>query len=116
MAKAPSGRFTPKAAEKTKSDLTNGKANATDRAREAAEKRPGYQTSGRYTPPQPVKVSLTEGTRPWVPYVMFGLFGIGLLSIILNYVSLLPGAPSNWYLLGGLISITGGFMAATQLK
>ena len=87
-----------------------------DGAKATAEKAPAYQTTGRYTPPQPVKVRFDEGTKPWVPFVMFGLFGIGLLSIILNYVGWLPNAPTNWYLLVGLVSITGGFMAATQLK
>jgi hypothetical protein len=114
MAKATSGRFTPKASDKAKADAL--KAKAADAAKESAEKVPGYQTSGRYTPPQPVKVTLEEGTKPWVPYAMFGMFGIGLLGIILNYLGYLPSAPSNWYLLGGLIAITGGFMVATQLK
>ncbi len=114
MAKASSGRFTPKASDKAKADAL--KAKAGDAAKESAEKVPGYQTSGRYTPPQPVKVTLEEGTKPWVPYAMFGMFGVGLLGIILNYLGYLPGAPSNWYLLGGLVAITGGFMVATQLK
>jgi Cell division protein CrgA len=112
MATSPSGRFTPKATDKAKADA----AKVQDGAKDAADKTPAYQTSGRYTPPQPVKVNLSEGTKPWVPYLMFGLFGLGLLAIILNYMGLLPNAPTNWYLLVGLVSITGGFMAATQLK
>ncbi len=114
MAKSSSGRFTPKASEKAKADGL--KAKAGDAAKDTAEKLPGYQTSGRYTPPRPVNIAFEQGTKPWVPYAMFAFFGVGLLSIILNYVSLLPGSPSNWYLLGGLIGITGGFMIATQLK
>lgn len=116
MATSSSGRFTPKASDKGKADTSKAKDAGKDAAKDPAEKAPAYQSSGRYTPPQPVKVALDEGTKPWVPYVMFGMFAIGLLSIILNYVGWLPGAPTNWYLLAGLVSITGGFMAATQLK
>ena len=105
MAKSSSGRYTPKASEKAKAEGL--KVKATDAAKDAAEKAPGYQSSGRYTPPQPVKVTFEEGTKPWVPYLMFALFGIGLIGIILNYMGYLPSAPSNWYLLGGLIAITG---------
>jgi Cell division protein CrgA len=114
MAKSSSGRFTPKATEKAKVDALKSKAG--DAAKEASEKVPGYQTSGRYTPPQPVKVTFEEGTKHWVPYAMFGMFGVGLFGIILNYLGYLPSSPSNWYLLGGLVAITGGFMVATQLK
>ncbi len=52
---------------------------------------------------------------PWVPALMFGLLGVGALAIILNYIELLPGATSNWYLLGGLGLILGGIITATQL-
>ena len=34
--------------------------------------------------------------------------------IILNYVQLLPGSVSNWYVLGGLLLILIGIIAATQ--
>jgi uncharacterized membrane protein len=52
----------------------------------------------------------------WVPVTMFGLFGAGMLTLILNYVSLLPGAVSNWYLLVGLLFILGGIVTATQYR
>lgn len=54
-------------------------------------------------------------SAPWVAPIMFGLLGVGALMIILNYVELLPGATSNWYLLGGLGMILGGIVTATQL-
>jgi len=60
------------------------------------------------------------GTRPpspmWVPVLMFGLFAVGSLVIFLNYVGLLPGAASNWYLLGGLGLILAGIITATQYR
>ena len=62
----------------------------------------------------PVKVS--GGSAAWVPIVMFGLLIAGVLLILLNYVAPIPGAPSNWYLLGGLGLVLGGIIAATQYR
>lgn len=62
---------------------------------------------------QPVKVS---GSPTWLPIVMFGLLALGIVIILLNYLSVFPGAPSNWYLLGGLGAILGGIVAATQYR
>lgn len=45
---------------------------------------------------------------------MFSLLALGVLIIFLNYVGLLPGATSNWYLLGGLGAILGGIITATN--
>ena len=59
------------------------------------------------------------GPKPspaWVPVVMFGLLAVGTLMILLNYVAPIPGAPSNWYLLGGLGLVLGGIIAATQYR
>ena len=65
----------------------------------------------RYTPPvaKDVKVS-----PRWVPIVMFTLLGIGLVVIILNYVGVLPGNTSNWYLVLGLGFVLAGIVTATQ--
>ena len=57
----------------------------------------------------PGKVSPT-----WVPVLMFTLLGVGGVMIIVNYVDLLPGGTSNWYLLGGLGLILAGIITATQ--
>ena len=45
----------------------------------------------------------------WYVVLMFGLMGLGTLIILANYVTLLPGSPSNSYLLVGLAGIAGGF-------
>jgi len=68
--------------------------------------------TGRYTPPVP----RSEKVSPkWVPIVMFTSLGLGMLVILANYVSLLPGnEPSNMYLLLGLVLITTGFVTATK--
>jgi hypothetical protein len=47
---------------------------------------------------------------------MFGLLGLGFLSIFLNYTEVLPGAPTGWYLVGGLGGILFGIITATQLR
>ena len=71
------------------------------------------KATGRYTPPVP----RSEKVSPrWVPVVMFASLGLGMLVILANYVSLLPGdEPSNMYLLLGLVFITIGFITATKL-
>ena len=76
--------------------------------------RPDARTStpsGRYTPPIPREEKVSP---PWVPIVMFGCLGLGVLIIVLNYLNLLPGDASNGYLLVGLGLITAGFITATQ--
>ena len=74
--------------------------------------RPTSQPSaGRYTPPIPREQKVSPW---WVPALMFLLLGLGVITIFLNYVNLLPGDASNGYLLLGLLFITGGFVVATN--
>lgn len=76
------------------------------------KKVPGAST--RYTPPT---AKFEDMPSPvWVPVLMFTLFGLGMLTIFLNYVGLLPSATSNWYLLLGLGFILGGIITATQYR
>ena len=70
--------------------------------------------SARYTPPEIRKQDLPSPT--WVPVLMFTLLGIGVVMIVLNYMGLLPGATTNWYLLGGLGFVLGGIITATQYR
>ena len=74
------GRVTPKGGPSAGAKRTS----SSERAPEA---------STRYTPPTASAHDLPS--PPWVPVLMFSLFGIGMLVIFLNYVSLLPGAVSN---------------------
>jgi len=39
---------------------------------------------------------------------------IGALVIVLNYFNILPGGPSDWYLLVGIVLIAVGFLVATR--
>jgi hypothetical protein len=68
-------------------------------------------TTGRYTAPIPDEYR----TSPWwVPATMLAFFVVGIIGILLNYLSLLPSSPSNWYLIGGLAAIILGFVSATR--
>ena len=71
--------------------------------------------SARYTPPVNRKQDMPSPM--WVPVLMFALLGVGILVIVLNYVSLLPGGEvNNWYLVLGLVMILGGIITATQFR
>ena len=105
---AKGGRFTPKA-EKDPGVVRAGGA------KPVGPTAAGSAGTGRYTPPTPKAVELTPTTKPWVLPLMFTAFALGLVLIVANYVGILPGAPTNWYLLGGIVSIAVGFLTATQL-
>ncbi len=92
----PSGRATPKG--------TNSKGSSPKSS----------SSSGRYTPPS--SADLYAPSPIWVPIIMFSFFALGLASIILNYVELLPSSPSGWYMVGGLGAILAGIITATQLR
>ncbi len=86
----------------------------TPRGGNAAPKGSHMPTTGRYTPPIPQEYKVSSR---WVPIFM-GIFLIGgMLTIVCNYLNLLPGPdPSNAYLLGGLGLITLGFIVATRWR
>jgi hypothetical protein len=69
------------------------------------------KASSRYTPPVPKEQKVSPKI---VPILMFTFLGLGMLTILLNYVELLPGGAENWYLIVGLGFITAGFITATQ--
>ena len=82
-------------------------------------------TSRRVTPSKAGSTSAGRSHRAhrpsptWVPVLMFGLWGLGLLVILLNYMQILPGAEdggNGWYLVGGLGSILAGIIVATQYR
>jgi hypothetical protein len=90
---APTGRVTPKGGGKTTG-------------------RPA-PPSGRYTPPIPREYK--ESSR-WVPILLLTFLILGMLTIVCNYLGLLPGGASNGYLLLGLGLITLGFITATRYR
>lgn len=52
----------------------------------------------------------------WWPLVMFGLLGVGVLLIVLDYAGVLPGTPNNWMLLPAIACIGGGLFAAMSYR
>jgi cell division protein CrgA len=69
------------------------------------------KASSRYTPPIPRDQKVSPKI---VPILMFTFLGLGMFTILLNYVGLLPGGAKNGYLIVGLVLITAGFITATQ--
>jgi hypothetical protein len=69
------------------------------------------EVNKRYTAPIPRSVRRSPG---WFGPVLLVLLIAGLLLIVGNYVGILPGGTSNWYLIGGLVGIVVGAMMATQ--
>ncbi len=69
------------------------------------------EESGRYTPPTPR--SVRQSPR-WFGALVLVAFALGVLTILLNYLSALPGSVSVWYLVAGLAFIFIGFLLATR--
>jgi hypothetical protein len=87
------------------------------RAQAKAPRRVGRYTpaeqSGRYTRPIPTKVR--RSARWFGPLIIF-MMVFGILTILLNYLTVLPGSVSVWYLVAGLVIIFVAFMAATRYR
>lgn len=49
-------------------------------------------------------------------YAIFGPIAVGGLLILANFLILLPGGASNWYLFLGLALISVGFFVATNYR
>ncbi len=93
-----SGRVTPK-------------GGAVPRAAAGRTAGPGAAT-GRYTPPTSTVKYKPSGR--WVPYTVFTLLGLGLLTIVVNYMR--DDQASNWVIFLGLGFILSGIMVATQWR
>jgi hypothetical protein len=109
---SPDGPKADKSAKAGSAAASNGPAR---RARFRRAPGPGPATrerppSGRYTPPIPRSV---KRSPRWYPWVLLTLLLLGVICIILNYIGVLPKSPTNWYVLGGLISILAGALMAT---
>lgn len=76
--------------------------------------KPIKQKRGRYTPKSERPTNYKSPT--WVAVMMFVLLGLGVLIIIINYLTILPGGASNWYLLAGLVFLGLGFWVATRYQ
>lgn len=63
-------------------------------------------------PPPPPKADPVKAKGPsplWYQILMWGLMGVGLVVILLNYMDVLPGGTDSKFLLIGLAGIGIGF-------
>jgi fatty acid desaturase len=105
---APSGSSGPGRAQR-KGASAGGRATVRTASRIGRYTTP--EQSGKYTPPVPRTVR--RSPRWYGPAVLF-MFVAGVLLILLNYLTVLPGAVSAWYLVAGLVVIFHGFVMATR--
>jgi hypothetical protein len=71
------------------------------------------EESGRYTPPIPKSV---RRSPRWFGLLLLALLLLGVLTILLNYLNVLPGGVKVWYLVAGLGMIFIGFVMATRYR
>tara|TARA_B100001113_G_scaffold21536_1_gene15861 strand:+ start:1680 stop:1934 length:255 start_codon:yes stop_codon:yes gene_type:complete len=61
------------------------------------------------------QMSTSNAPSPrWYTVLMSALMIVGVLLIVLNYLTLLPGSVSRWYLWSGLGLIGAGFLMTTN--
>ncbi|MFZ2056657.1 MAG: cell division protein CrgA [Acidimicrobiales bacterium] len=99
------GRVTPSSGRATP---TSGRAMPTSGRTTPPKSR---DVNKRYTAPIPKSVRHSPG---WYGPLLLVLLVAGLLVIVGNYVGIMPGGTSNWYLVGGLAGIVVGAMMATR--
>jgi len=80
------------------------------------------KTVGRYVAPDArgritAKRPVSDDHSPrWYGLLIVALLAVGMLVIILNYLDVLPGSVSSWYLVVGLAVMFSGFYLATRYK
>jgi len=73
--------------------------------------------NNRPTQSKNISSQMTSNKEPssrWYVLLMSALMIIGVLLIVLNYLTLLPGSVSRWYLWSGLGLIGAGFLMTTN--
>jgi Cell division protein CrgA len=68
---------------------------------------------GRVTKKRPASA---HHSPPWYGWTILDLLLFGVIVITLNYLNVLPGATSSWYLALGLVSMFAGFYLATRFR
>ncbi len=71
------------------------------------------EARGRVTKARPRSA---DHSPKWFGWLILGLLLFGIVVITLNYLSVLPGSTSAWYLAVGLVSMFSGFYLATRYK
>jgi hypothetical protein len=68
---------------------------------------------GSYTAPRPAS---DDHSPHWYGWLLIDLLAFGVLIITLNYLQVLPGSVSSWYLVLGLVSMFSAFFLATRYR
>ncbi len=71
------------------------------------------EARGRVTRRRPVNA---DHSPQWFGWLLLDLLLFGVIVITLNYLQVLPGSTSAWYLALGLVSMFTGFYLATQFR
>jgi len=71
------------------------------------------ESRGRVTARRPVG---DDHSPHWYGWLLIDLLLFGMLVITLNYLQVLPGSTSSWYLVLGLLSMFSAFYLATRYK
>jgi len=80
------------------------------------------KTLGRYVAPEARgRITQRRNTNTvhspsWYGWLLIDLMLFGVIVITLNYLEVLPGSTSGWYLVGGLVSVFLGFYLATRYR
>jgi hypothetical protein len=90
-----------------------GRSRGARNGRTTPSARDRARTNGRYTAPIPRSV---KRSPRWYPWVLLGLLLLGALSVILDYIQVLPASPTNWYVVGGLAAILAAALMATSYR
>lgn len=104
---APKGQTGPGRAQRK--GASAGRTTAATKSRVGRYTSPEH--SGKYTPPVPRTV---RRSPKWFGVVVLALLILGVLLILLDYLTVLPGGVSAWYLVAGLVVIFVGFVMATR--
>jgi hypothetical protein len=107
---APKGQTGPGRAQR-KGASSGGRATMSTKSRIGRYTSPEH--SGKYTPPVPKTV---RKSPKWFGALVLVLLILGVLLILFNYLTVLPGSVSAWYLVAGLVVIFFGFVMATRYR
>jgi Cell division protein CrgA len=87
-----------------------GASRSTHLSEHAADPDRHVEGSTRYTPP---KAKYSDESPPWYPFLVFGLLGIGALTIMMRYF---VWDDTNLPVAVGLAFLLAGLWAATRWK
>ncbi|MGA2431924.1 MAG: cell division protein CrgA [Acidimicrobiales bacterium] len=71
------------------------------------------ESSGRVTQRRPTGA---DHSPRWYGWLLLALLIVGMLVITLNYLQVLPGSTSAWYLVAGLVAMFSAFYLATRYR